>query len=135
VTTLGGVHHLGLTVTDVERSARWYVEVLGFHEAGRLGSPGDERRKVFLRNAGVPVRLGLVEHHAGSRARFDETAAGLDHLSFAVSNRSELERWRVRLGELGVHHSPISEARSVPGALVLVFRDPDGIQLELFVEP
>jgi glyoxylase I family protein len=135
VTTLAGVHHLGLTVTDVERSARWYADVLGFRETGRLGSARDERRKVFLRHDGVPIRLGLVEHGTGCPTGFDETTAGLDHLSFAVASRSELEQWRVRLGEHGVHHSPITEARSVPGALVLVFRDPDDIQLELFVDP
>jgi len=32
-------------------------------------------------------------------------------------------------------HSPIAAANSVPGAAVLVFRDPDNIQLELFAEP
>jgi hypothetical protein len=32
--TLVAVHHLGSTVTDVERSARWYEDVLGFFEVG-----------------------------------------------------------------------------------------------------
>ena len=32
-------------------------------------------------------------------------------------------------------HSPITAANSVPGAAVLVFRDPDNIQLELFAGP
>jgi glyoxylase I family protein len=132
---LTGVHHLGLTVRDVERSTGWYRDVLGFHEVGRIGSAHDERRKVFLRHDGLPDRLGLVEHAAGTRGRFDETATGLDHLSFAVATRAELGRWRVHLSEHGVDQSPIAEARSIPGALVLVFRDPDGIQLELFVEP
>jgi glyoxylase I family protein len=108
--------------------------VLGFHEVGRLGTAHDERRKVFLRHDGLPVRLGLVEHTAGIHGRFDETATGLDHLSFAVATRAELERWGPHLGAHGVDRSPIAEARSIPGALVLVFRDPDGIQLELFVE-
>ena len=135
MSSLGGIHHLGLTVTDVERSARWYEEVLGFCQVGQLGSAHDERRKIFLRHEGMSVRLGLVEHHTSTRACFDETVTGLDHLSFAVASRSELEHWLVRLSNHRVHHSLITDARSVPGAMVLVFRDPDNIRLELFFEP
>jgi hypothetical protein len=32
-------------------------------------------------------------------------------------------------------HSPITAVNSIPGAAVLVFRDPDNIQLELFAGP
>jgi glyoxylase I family protein len=134
VTELAGVHHLGLTVLDVERSARWYREVLDFVEVGRLGDDHDERRKIFLRHQGLPIRLGLVSHRDGPRRRFDETVAGLDHLSFAVSDRSTLERWCRRFDELDVEYTQIADANSIPGALVVVFRDPDNIQLELFVE-
>jgi glyoxylase I family protein len=135
VPELAGVHHLGLTVTNVERSARWYKDVLGFHEVGRLGDEGDERRKIFLRHDGLSVRLGLVEHRAGAVRRFDETTPGLDHLSLAVRDRAALDQWCERLTERGVRHAPVAEARSIPGALVVVFRDPDNIQLELFVDP
>jgi catechol 2,3-dioxygenase-like lactoylglutathione lyase family enzyme len=135
MSTLGGIHHLGLTVTDVERSASWYEDVLGFRQVGQLGSRDDERRKIFLRHEGLSIRLGLVEHHTSTRAAFDETVPGLDHLAFTVASRSELEQWLVHLSNHRIHHSLITDARSIPGALVLVFRDPDNIQLELFVEP
>jgi catechol 2,3-dioxygenase-like lactoylglutathione lyase family enzyme len=61
--------------------------------------------------------------------RFDEHRIGLDHLSLGVADGAGLETWRDRLAERGIEHSPI-----VNGDLwdVLVFRDPDGIQLELF---
>src|SRR6476646_5649536 len=134
MTGLTGIHHLGLTVTSVERSARWYRDVLGFHEVGRLGGPTDMRRKIYLRHDGFGVRLGLVAHRGGGWFRFDETMPGLDHLSFAVADRIELDRWCKRLFKLGVAYSPIAEARSIPGAVVVVFRDPDNIQLELFVD-
>ena len=65
MTTLIGVHHLGLTVTNVEASSRWYRDVLGFAKVAELGGPGQPRRKVFLRHPGFGVRLGLVEHRAG----------------------------------------------------------------------
>ena len=134
MTELAGIHHLGLTVLDAERSARWYHDVLDFYEVGRLGDPGDERSKIFLRHDGFPIRLGLVSHRDGPRQRFDETIAGLDHLSFAVPDRRSLERWCLRFEELGIEYTPVTSANSIPGAAVAVFRDPDNIQLELFVE-
>jgi len=130
-----GIHHLGLTVRDVEASAAWYVEVLGFHRAGEFEAPDGARRKVFLSHEGLRARLGLTEHRRGARDPFDETRVGLDHLSFGVGGRAELDDWAGRLAAAGVVHSPVAPANSVPGAAVLVFRDPDGIQLELFFDP
>jgi glyoxylase I family protein len=130
-----GIHHLGLTVRDVHASAVWYRDVLGFRCVDEYEAPDGARRKVFLRHDGLLVRLGLTQHRAGSRDPFDETRVGLDHLAFCVADRPELEAWAQRLSDAGVIHSPIAAANSIPGAAVLVFRDPDNIQLELFVDP
>jgi glyoxylase I family protein len=140
VSVIVGVHHLGLTVSDVERSARWYEAVLGFDRIGSFGDAGAPRHKVFLRHPGFAIRLGLVEHRSalpGARPvdRFDETRTGLDHLAFEVPTDQELVAWADRLRGLGIPFSPISASHSIPGAAVLVFRDPDNIQLELFTDP
>jgi glyoxylase I family protein len=132
---IGNVHHLGFTVRDVERSAAWYVEVLGFRRAGGYTAPDGARRKVFLRHDGLDARLGLTQHGDGGGDPFDETRIGLDHLAFAVADRAALDDWAVRLDAAGVVHSPVAPANSIPGAAVLVFRDPDHIQLEFFYEP
>jgi acetyl-CoA acetyltransferase len=92
--TLTRLHHLGLTVTDVEASARWYVSVLGFRREGAYTSEDGSRRKVFLARDSLAVRLGLCQHAASTGERFDETRTGLDHLSFAVETRDELEAWQ-----------------------------------------
>ena len=135
MTEIVGIHHLGLTVSDAERSARWYEDVLGFERVGQLGDPGAERQKIFLRHTGLEARLGLVEHRSSSKRPFDETESGLDHLAFAVPSYEELEGWARRLEELGVRFSPIAASLSIPGSAVIVFRDPDNVQLELFASP
>jgi len=132
---LYGLHHLGLTVRDVERSAEWYTSVLGFERVGEFAAPGGERRKVFLRHPNFDIRLGLTQHRAGSCFGFDETQVGLDHLAFRASSAAELAEWQARLVELDVVHTPVTAANSIPGAVVLVFRDPDTIQLEIFYDP
>jgi glyoxylase I family protein len=133
--TLIGLHHLGLTVTDVDASAAWYEAVLGFRADGGYTSAAGERRKVFLAHDRLGVRIGLCQHASRSTDPFDETRPGLDHLSFLVGSAEELRAWQERLGAAGVVSSPIAEANTIPGATVLVFRDPDNIQLELIALP
>jgi glyoxylase I family protein len=130
-----GLHHLGLTVRDVDASADWYVDVLGFKRTGGFESADGARRKVFLSHDGLQARLGLTQHRDGGRDAFDETRVGLDHLAFAVSDRAQLDAWAARLGAAGVVHSPVAPANSIRDAAVLVFRDPDNIQLEVFFDP
>jgi glyoxylase I family protein len=132
---LYGLDHLGLTVRDVERSAAWYTTVLGFERVGDFAAPDGERRKVFLRHPNIDVRVGLTEHRGGSSDTFDETRVGLDHLAFRAGSAAELAEWQARLAELEVPHTPVAAANSIPGAAVLVFRDPDNVQLEIFYDP
>jgi glyoxylase I family protein len=132
---IGNIHHLGLTVRDADRSAAWYHEVLGFERTGEYRAADGSRRKVFLRHEGLSVRLGLTEHRSGRQVPFDETSVGLDHLAFAVATRAELGDWERRFAAADVTCTPAAPANSIPGAAVLVFRDPDNIQLELFFEP
>jgi glyoxylase I family protein len=109
--------------------------VLGFEQVGEFATPGGERRKVFLRHPNFYVRVGLTEQRAGSSDGFDETHVGLDHLAFRASTAAELDEWQGRLVELDVPHTPVAPANSIPDAAVLVFRDPDNIQLEIFYDP
>jgi glyoxylase I family protein len=113
---LGGIHHFGLTVRDVDASAAWYVEVLGFHRVGEFESPDGSRRKVFLRHSGLQARLGLTQHRDGGQDAFDETSVGLDHVAFTVADRAELDAWATRLAARAVAHSPVAPANSIPAA-------------------
>jgi catechol 2,3-dioxygenase-like lactoylglutathione lyase family enzyme len=62
--------------------------------------------------------------------RFDALRVGLDHLSFSVPTRADLDAATRLLDESGVEHGPIREL--VPlGICFLAFFDPDGIALEL----
>jgi catechol 2,3-dioxygenase-like lactoylglutathione lyase family enzyme len=133
--SISAVHHLGLTVTDVDRSAKWYETVLGFERAGAYTAPDGARRKIFLAHADLGVRVGLTEHRGASRVPFDETQVGLDHLALRVDTEQELREWEQRLAGHGVTFTPSTAANSIPGAYVVVFRDPDNIQLELFFDP
>ena len=62
--------------------------------------------------------------------RFDPDRVGLDHPSFSVASRADLEQAVRLLDERGVTHGSITRLPSV-GFDILSFEDPDGIQLEL----
>ena len=122
-----GVHHFRLTVSDVARSVAFYTEVLGFTKLMDL-NPG-----AFLSNG--QVGLGIGPHHDPTRAisgdRFDENRIGLDHVSFTVASRAELEAAVRVLDKRRVPHSEIRNLGEAFGIDILIFRDPDNIQLEL----
>jgi catechol 2,3-dioxygenase-like lactoylglutathione lyase family enzyme len=124
-----GVSHAALTVTDVDRSIAWYTNVLGLHLVAPTQRPGIKGALLVHPASGLIV--GLAQHDAGNGGAFDELSTGLDHLSFAVADRDALVAWERHLAERGV---PYSEIQDVPYGSVLVLRDPDNIQLELFAQ-
>ncbi len=123
----GAVHHLRLTVTDVARSQAFYTEVLGFQHVMDLPAG------VFLSNGSLGLGIGPSPDPARAPAadRFDEARVGLDHLSFGVASREELEQAARLLDARGIPHGEITDLGDAFGLYILAFRDPDNIQLEL----
>ena len=123
----GAVHHLRLTVTDVDCAREFYTSVLGFQVAMELPSG------VLLTNGSVLLGLGpapIAERRSKSD-RFDENRVGLDHLSFSVASQEELDHAVAVLDARRVPHGEIKDLGPSFGIYVLMIRDPDNIQLEL----
>ena len=132
----GDIHHLRLTVTDIERSKAFYTGLLGFDIAASSPPPDDPAAaEVFpiLWGGVVMIRGNLImglRPMAPDDDAFEPDRVGLDHLSFGVPGREDLERAIELFDEHGVTHGVITALPSF-GIEVLSFRDPDGIQLEL----
>ena len=124
--SLGGIHHMAITVTDVHRSLDFYTNLLGFEVAAEFGN------RVML--ASGPVVLVLTPPPDPAQAppadRFSEHRVGLDHLSFSVDSRDDLEDAARLFDEEGVDHGEIKPLEGF-GIYVMAFRDPDNVQLEL----
>lgn len=133
--TLTGMHHLALTVTDVDRSVPWYERVLNLKEVARREDAATGIRKVVLRGRTDSFAVVLLQHPDTELGDFDERRAGLDHVAFMVDSHAELKDWETRLAEYGVTYTPAKASRTLPGSEVVVFRDPDGIQLEVWADP
>jgi glyoxylase I family protein len=124
---LKAISHVELTVSDSERAATWWQNVMGFTVVRQLRGDSFEGRVMVPSVAGVCI----VTHDGTQKAdAFDEQQAGLDHLSFRVADSDQLQRWVAHLDENGVVHSGIIDAGSGP---TVVLRDPDNMQLDLYV--
>ena len=131
--SISGFSHVDLSVTDLEASKAWYQELLGMVHL--FGGRNDELGYdvTYLMETGSGVVIGLEQHDANPGTAFDERRVGLDHLSFGVADRPTLDAWLSRLDERGIPHSGITEEDLWD---VLVFRDPDNVQLEfIYVKP
>jgi glyoxylase I family protein len=120
----GAIHHLALTVTNVERSCAFYTEIVGLQQVATV------EPKVFLSNGTMLLALGPAPNHPINGDRFDENRVGLDHISFTIGSRDDLERVARFLTDKGVPHGEIKDLSGFQ-IYVLAFRDPDNIQVEL----
>lgn len=124
-----GFSHIALTVTDLSRSRQWYADTLGWEPLMEGDDDESGIRFAFGVLAGGSVGVGLRQHPGGGAASFSAGRTGMDHVSFAVASRAELEAWEQRFAGAGVTYSAIVDA---PYGAVLSFKDPDGIALEAF---
>jgi catechol 2,3-dioxygenase-like lactoylglutathione lyase family enzyme len=131
------LHHLALTVTDLEASVRWYEAV--FDVGFLMDVPHHGGVDKILADPDRQLMFALHRHDTNDGRLSAETTTGLDHAGFAVPTRADLEAWQQHLEANGVvradtadkplTQSPIADE---PYGSVLVFRDPDNIQLEFF---
>lgn len=139
--TTMGLHHIALTVADFDLSIPWYERVFGIRyqmEAPHAGGVGK-----LLADDGWNLIIVLHVHEASDGERFDERRTGLDHIGISIPSRADLDAFSEHLvAEGGVEkvavaarpltQSPVAET---PYGDILVFRDPDNIQLEAFAPP
>jgi glyoxylase I family protein len=80
---------------------------------------------------GVIYQLGdsLLGLRPVAKDSFDENRVGLDHVSFAVASRADLDDAATTLDRLGVAHEGVKD---IGAGWILEFRDPDHVALELF---
>jgi glyoxylase I family protein len=129
-----GVDHINLTVADLERSRHFYADLLGFElEQIPLDYPNSFAAGSYYFMVGS-VEIVLITHPSTSSVgRFDETRPGLDHLSFKAPNKAALDALVKTLNEAGVENSGV-QVYAPNGKRYVVFRDPDNIQLEYWLD-
>jgi catechol 2,3-dioxygenase-like lactoylglutathione lyase family enzyme len=117
-----GLDHVAIGVHDVERSQRWYADVLGFERAHQ---EWDVPVVMAAEGSGVAI-FDKDLHPASASDDAEPPAIRVLHIAFRVS-RQGFEEARASLKERGIDTS-FSDHRI---AYSLYFEDPDGHRLEL----
>ncbi|OBK73621.1 VOC family protein [Mycobacterium sp. 1274761.0] len=89
---LQGLHHLGLSITDIERSVRFYCDILGatllIADASEPDRRFSGRMAILLLGGNI---LDLCQHPTNPGEQFDPAHTGLDHLALQVDSRASLQ--------------------------------------------
>ncbi len=123
-----GVNHVSINARNLDASASFYKEVMGFRRLETVPMDGGAFTITYFEIPGGG-RMELFDYHGASRegAR-EESEVGLRHLAFTVADVRAAEKM---LREKGV--PIVLPATDLPqlGARVVLFADPSGVTLEL----
>ena len=132
--------HIGICVSDLKRSERFYSEALGFvlSHSAEAGPPFDivaelpelKLRASFLKRDGIMIELLYHEHPVavGSSERRPMNQLGLTHLAFTLDDISPVAD---RIVKCGGRIYPQTRVKSRAGDFMFC-TDPDGTRIELW---
>ncbi len=125
--TARGLHHTALISSDVERTVRFYQDVLGFPLTELIENRDYPGSSHFFFDIGNGTLLAFFDFPGLDVGPYAEVLGGLHHMAISV----EPERWSAlveRLDAAGVPHE-------VHSGVSVYFRDPDGARIELIADP
>jgi catechol 2,3-dioxygenase-like lactoylglutathione lyase family enzyme len=125
--TARGIHHAALLSSDVERTVRFYQDVLGFPLTEIFENRDYPGSNHFFFDLGNGNLLAFFDFPGLDLGPYAEVLGGLHHVAISVEPE-QWERLKNRLDEAGVDYQ-LESGTSV------YFRDPDGARVELIADP
>lgn len=122
-----GVHHTALICSDVERTVRFYQDLLEFPLTEVIENRDYPGSTHFFFDIGNNNLLAFFDFPGLDQGPYQEVLGGLHHLAISVEP-TRWERLRDKLSEAGVEFAEHSDVS-------LYFRDPDGARIELIADP
>jgi catechol 2,3-dioxygenase-like lactoylglutathione lyase family enzyme len=122
-----GVHHVALLCADVERTVRFYQDVLEFPLTEIFENRDYKGSNHFFFDIGNGNLLAFFDMPGLDLGPYAEVLGGLHHMAISV----EPERWQRLRANLDAAGVPYQEESGSS----LYFQDPDGARVELIHDP
>ena len=127
VSSARGLHHMALLSSDVERTIRFYQDLLEFPLTEIFENRDYKGSNHFFFDIGNGNLLAFFDFPGLDLGPYAEVLGGLHHLAISVTPE-KWEHLRGKLEAAGVEYVVESEVS-------IYFRDPDGARLELLADP
>ena len=121
-----GVHHVAVIVSSMERSLRFYRDVLGLRVVRAQRDPSDPDARNYYFDTGDGGLLALFEYTDAHGAVGG--TGGMHHLSLRVDSAAALEAAHAALTARSVMVSDIADQDFIAS---IYLRDPDGTMIEI----
>ena len=122
-----GLHHFAVVCSDVERTVRFYQELLEFPLTDIFENRDYPGSNHFFFDIGNGNLLAFFDFPGLDVGPYAEVLGGLHHIAISVTP----DRWehlRAKLDDAGVEYQLESKVS-------IYLRDPDGARLELLADP
>jgi catechol 2,3-dioxygenase-like lactoylglutathione lyase family enzyme len=143
MSTLGDMHHVGITVRDLEVSLQWYEHTFGLtrefvaHGSGpalsaAVGVPNADLSFAFLRFGSCVLELLCYNNEREESFTRTNADVGSAHVCIDVPDLQMMHNDLVAKGVMFLAPPLLIEDGPLEGCSFVYFKDPNGVTLELF---
>jgi catechol 2,3-dioxygenase-like lactoylglutathione lyase family enzyme len=122
-----GVHHVALISSDVERTVRFYQDLLGFPLITMFENRDLAGSTHFFFDLGAGNTIAFFDLPGVDPVPYAEVLGGLHHLSISMEQK-HWDATKARLDDAGVAYAHVDSTS-------IYFLGPDGERLELLADP
>jgi len=126
------IKHIALSTQDVEGTARFYIEVFGMKEVGKIDDPGT--RGCFLTDGDINLAILNFKNDTAAGVERGKAWSGIHHIGFQVES---LDAVGERLTQAGSERrEDVERALGVGGGqahgnVEVKYTGPDGVMLDV----
>jgi catechol 2,3-dioxygenase-like lactoylglutathione lyase family enzyme len=130
------VNHIGINVKNIEMSMRFYQKVLGFEKEGNLVDNGH----LGYMKAPGGMTIEFIKCDEQIKVPYNDSEAGVyRHIAFTLKSSSDFSIYLEKLCRAKKQDFPELEYGDVEylpylDMDILLFRDPNGVEIELCVK-
>lgn len=122
------IHHLSISVKNLQKSAKFYIDNFGFRSAGQFARADGSLRARFIKLDNLTLELlCFSDMKNNSDDLNDSKIRGIRHIAFEVD---DIDKEAACLKKKGLNFTVPRKGSS--GHRFSFFNDPDGVVLELF---